>query len=66
MQVKLEIVYDLDTKNVSVHGPTNDTGLCHLLLDLARQSLFAFTMQEASKRRIEVPAGPFALPPRPM
>lgn len=61
MQVELKIVYNLETKDVSVTGPTSDVGLCHLLLDLARQSLFQFTMQQVGERRIVAP-GPVGLP----
>lgn len=61
MQVELKIVYNLETKDVAVSGPTNDIGLCHLMLDLARQSLFAFTMQQVGERRIIAPS-PVALP----
>lgn len=61
MQVELKIVYNIESKDVSVNGPTNDIGLCHLMLDLARQSLFAFTMQQVGERRIVAP-GPVALP----
>ena len=61
MQVELKIIYNLDTKDVAVNGPTNDLGLCHLMLDLARQSLFAYTMQQVGERRIVAP-GPVAVP----
>jgi len=55
MQVELRIVYNTDTQNVAVTGPTNDVGLCHLMIDLARQSLFAFTQQKIEDRRIVSP-----------
>lgn len=61
MQVELKIIYNLETKDVAVNGPTNDVGLCHLMLDLARQSLFAYTMQQVGERRIVAP-GPVAVP----
>lgn len=57
MQVHLTIAFDTDTKNVAVKGPTDDLGLCHLLLDLARQSLFGHSMQQASERRVVAPNG---------
>lgn len=57
MQVHLAITYDTDTKDVAVKGPTDDIGLCHLLLDLGRQSLFGHTMQCAAERRVVVPNG---------
>lgn len=65
MQVTFNIVYDTDTENVQVAGPTNDIGLCHLILDLARQSLLGFTMQNIKDRRIVTPAGPIAVPSKP-
>lgn len=65
MQVEFKILYDPETKQVSVTGPTNDFGLCHLMLDLARQALFGATMEQAAAKRIHVPNGPVALP-RPM
>jgi len=62
MQVEMKIVYDIETKNISVTGPTNDVGLCHLMIDLARQSLFAFTQQQVGERKIVAP--PYVMPPR--
>ena len=61
MQVELKITYNLESKDVAVNGPTGDIGLCHLMLDLARQSLFAFTMQQIGERRIVAP-GPMGVP----
>lgn len=61
MQVSLLITFDTDTKDVGVKGPTDDLGLCHLLLDLARQSLFGHSMQKASERRVVAPNG-FTVP----
>lgn len=57
MQVSLLITFDTDTKDIGVKGPTDDLGLCHLLVDLARQSLFGHSMQKASERRVVAPNG---------
>ena len=64
MQVRMTIIYESDTDQVAVGGPTEDIGLCHLILDLARQSLLGSTMQQIKARRIVAP-GLVALPTPP-
>lgn len=62
MQVEFKIVYDPQSKQVQVTGPVDDFGLCHLMLDLARQALFQTTMIQAGEKRIVTPSGPVVVP----